>query len=258
MTRNLADLRAPQIAEHVGPNSILVLPLGATEQHGPHLPLSTDTRIAEAFTNGLAERAGDELDLWMLPVLNVTKSSEHAWSTGTLWLSAETLHTVLDEIAANVAGTGCRRLVLLNAHGGNTTLLGTALREIRRRHGLLTFLVHPFVPPAYGGTSNAAELGMGIHGGHDETSLMLHLAPDLVDLDAATRQVPADFDGNEFVKFGGPTAFGWLSNDFGPDGHIGDPTTATATDGAQLFDEGLDHLIAQFREIATFDFRHAS
>ena len=89
-----------------------------------------------------------------------------------------------------LAATGAERLVLLNGHGGNTTLLNTALRELRLDFGFKTFLVHPSVPPAYGGASTESELGMGIHGGLNETSVFMHLRPDLVDLSKAERKVP--------------------------------------------------------------------
>ena len=117
--------------------------------------------------------------------------------------------------------------MFLNGHGGNSSLLNVACRELRLKYGLMTFLAHPFVPPDQGGKSEtdpADERGMGVHGGIDETSMMLHLRPELVDMDAGFRNVPEDLAENRYVRFGGQVSFGWLSNDFGPSGHIGDPT----------------------------------
>ena len=94
---------------------------------------------------------------------------------------------------------------------------------------------------------------MGIHGGTDETSLMLHLAPDLVDMSLATRNVPESMAANRYVRFGGTVGFGWLSNDFGPDGHIGDPTTATAEHGEVLFEAAVDAFCAALAEISAFE-----
>lgn len=256
MTRLFADLRLPEVSERLTASSTVVLPIGATEQHGPHLPMAVDTIIAQAISTAVVDRIGDELDVWLLPTLAVSKSNEHI-DLASLSLSVSTMHAVLSDIAGGLVHLGVRRLVLLNAHGGNTTLLGTALRELRVSHGLLTFLVHPFVPPAYGGTSNEHELGMGIHGGHDETSLMLHLRPDLVAMDAATRSVPKAMAENTFVKFGGPTSFGWLASDLSSEGHIGDPTGATAAIGATLFDQAVGLLSEQMREIVTFEFPNA-
>lgn len=149
--------------------------------------------------------------------------------------------------------TAARRLVFMNGHGGNSALAAVANREIRLHHGLMTFLAHPGVPPDQGGESAAGELGMGIHGGADETSMMLHLAPDLVDMSTAVRNVPEQMTDNEYVKFGGPVGFGWLSNDFGPHGHIGDPTAATAANGERLFQQAVDAFCEALVEITNFE-----
>ena len=241
------------MAQRIGPSSILIQPLGAVEQHGPHLPFNTDLVIADSVAAAAVDRVGVDLDAWLLPSLAYTKSNEHAWSPGTIWLSATTLLAVLDDVARCVATTSARRLVFFNGHGGNSALVGVANREIRLAHGLMTFLAHPGVPPDQGGVSGADELGMGIHGGTDETSIMLHLAPGLVDMGAATRNVPEALAANEYVRFGGPVGFGWLSNDFGPDGHIGDPTTATAERGEVLFDAAVDAFCAALVEVAAFE-----
>lgn len=254
VTRNLAELRAPEVAQHITARSIFVQPLGAIEQHGPHLPFNTDLFIADHVASAAVERVGEEHDVWLLPSLAYTKSNEHAWSSGTIWLSATTLLAVLDDIGRCVATTAARKLVFFNGHGGNSALVGVANREIRLAHGLMTFLAHPGVPPDQGGKSAADELGMGIHGGTDETSIMLHLAPDLVDMSTATRNVPASIADNRYVRFGGQVGFGWLSNDFGPDGHIGDPTTATAERGRELVDAAVDAFCGALAEIAGFEF----
>jgi creatinine amidohydrolase len=252
--RTLEDLRAPELVTRLGAGSILVLPVGATEQHGPHLPFSTDTVVADAVGRAAVQEAGDELDAWLLPTLSYSKSNEHAWAAGTFWLSAATLLAVLDDIGRCAAATPARRLVFLNGHGGNSSLLNVACRELRLHHGLMTFLAHPGLPPDQGGASPAEELGMGIHGGLDETSMMLHLRPDLVDLAAAARHVPEGLAPNRYVRFGGAVSFGWLSNDFGPSGVIGDPTGATAERGKALFEGAVEAFTGALREIARFDF----
>ena len=253
VTRNLAELRAPDMERLISARSVFVQPLGAIEQHGPHLPFNTDLLIAEHVARRAVEQVGEELDVWLLPSLAYTKSNEHAWSSGTIWLSATTLLAVLDDIGRCVAATAARKLVFFNGHGGNSALVGVANREVRLAHGLMTFLAHPGVPPDQGGSSPADELGMGIHGGTDETSIMLHLAPDLVDLSVARRNVPEALAANQYVRFGGAVGFGWLSNDFGPDGHIGDPTTATAERGAMLVDGAVEAFSAALREIVAFE-----
>ena len=252
-SRYFPDLSAPLVAELLTERSILVQPLGAIEQHGPHLPLSTDSVVAAAVAEAAVERVGEELDVWLLPTLEYTKSNEHAWSAGTIWLSATTLLAVLDDLGRCVATTPARRLVFLNGHGGNSALVNVANRELRLAHGLMTFLAHPGVPPDQGGVSPASELGMGVHGGTDETSLMLHLAPHLVDMSKAERRVPEWLADNRYVRFGGRVSFGWLSNDFSPDGYIGDPTAATAELGATLFEGAVTAFCEALAEIALFD-----
>jgi creatinine amidohydrolase len=242
------------VAELLTERSILVQPLGAIEQHGPHLPLSTDSVVATAVAEAAVATVGEELDVWLLPTLEYTKSNEHAWSAGTVWLSATTLLAVLDDLGRCIATTPAKRLVFLNGHGGNSALLNVANRELRLAHGLMTFLAHPGVPPDQGGTSPAEELGMGVHGGTDETSIMLHLAPHLVDMSKAERRVPEAIAQNTYVRFGGRVSFGWLSNDFFPDGYIGDPTAANVDLGKRLFDGSVQSFCDSLREIATFNY----
>lgn len=255
MTRSLAQLTAPDVEKLLTPRSILIQPLGAIEQHGPHLPLNTDLLIAEAVATAAVDRVGDDVDAWLLPSLAYTKSNEHAWSPGTVWLSATTMLAVLDDLGRCVALTPAQRLVFLNGHGGNSALVGVANRELRLRHGLMTFLAHPGVPPDQGGVSPPSELGMGVHGGTDETSMMLHLAPELVHVEAGRRRLPEHLAENRYVRFGGSVSFGWLSNDFHDDGVIGDPTAATAALGASLFDAAVNAFCGALREISGFEFR---
>ncbi len=254
MTRFLHELRAPEIAERLGPNSVLIQPVGAIEQHGPHLPLSTDLDIA----NGLAERVvsarGEELDLWLLPPLAYAKSDEHDWAPGTVWLSATTLLAVLDDIGRSLATLPTKRLAFINGHGGNSALLAVANRELHLHHGLLTFLLHPRMPRDSGGDSDEAELGMGVHGGRDETAMMLEVRPDLVDMALATRAIPEAMAKRDHVKFGGSVAFGWRSSDLSANGAIGDATLADAALGKRLVDQAVDQLGRELAEIATFEF----
>ena len=252
--RRFADLTGPQVSELLTDRSILVQPLGAIEQHGPHLPLSTDSVVATAVAEATVAAVGEELDVWLLPTLEYTKSNEHAWSAGTVWLSATTLLAVLDDLGRCIATTPAKRLVFLNGHGGNSALLNVANRELRLAHGLMTFLTHPGVPADQGGSSPADELGMGVHGGTEETSMMLHLAPHLVDMSKAERRVPDAMAMNKYVRFGGRVSFGWMSNDFFPDGYIGDPTSATAELGKQLFDGSVEVFGEALREISTFNY----
>lgn len=252
--RRLSELRAPQIADLITARSVLVQPVGSIEQHGAHLPFETDLLVAATAAETVVEERGDELDLWLLPPLAYTKSNEHAWSAGTIWLSPTTLLAVLDDLGRSLASLPARRLAFVNGHGGNTALLNVACREIRLTHGLLTFLLHPQVPADHGGPSTEAEMGMGIHGGLEETSVMLHLRPDLVDMSRAERHVPEAMAANRHVRFGGTVSFGWTSDDFGPSGVIGDPTAASADRGKVLFEAAVRSLGEALSEVASFEF----
>lgn len=249
------DLSGPQVAA-LPADTVAVLPLGAIEQHGPHLPVSTDyvtaTEVAEAAVATVAEAGTASVVL--LPGLAYTKSDEHHWAPGTIWLSWETLMATLVDIGRSLQTSGITRLMFVNGHGGNSALGQVACRELRRRFGLRTFFAHLGGPPPDQRAPAAAggELGLGIHGGHGETSLMLHLRPELVDMSLAVRRVPEHLTEYELVGFGKPVSFGWLSDDFGPDGHIGDPTTATADAGKERFEAAVDHVARALVEAARF------
>ena len=252
MSRLLADLPGSRVTATLTERSILVQPIGAIEHHGPHLPLATDALVAEAVaTAGVELALATGLDVWQLPTLSVGKSDEHHWAPGTLWLTADTLLAVLRDLGRSVAATGATKLVFVNGHGGNAALLQVANRELRR-----LFRLQPFAMPA--GLQHAGrgmhgepdERGFGIHAGWAETSLVLHLAPHLVDTAAFARNVPDSLADFELLGFNGrPVTFGWMSNDFGPSGVIGDPTGASAAAGARLFDEGAAFVAAALGEI---------
>lgn len=254
MTTRFIDLTAPQVAA-LPAGTVAVLPLGAVEQHGPHLPVSTDyvtaTEAAQAAVDIVARAATAPVVL--LPGLAYTKSDEHHWSPGTIWLSWDTLMRTLVDIGRSLATSGITRLLFVNGHGGNSALGQVACREIRKQFGLRTFFAHLSVPVDQGGDGSAgAEHGMGIHGGHSETSLMLHLRPELVHMELAVRRVPEELRDFDLIGFGKPVSFGWLSDDFGPDGHIGDPTGATAEHGKLMFDAAVQRLAAVIVEAARF------
>ncbi|AMM19309.1 creatinine amidohydrolase [Frondihabitans sp. PAMC 28766] len=252
-SRDLVHLSGPAVASTLSSSSVIVLPVGAIEHHGPHLPLSTDWLMADLIGRAIVEAAAQEgQDAWLLPSLAYTKSDEHSWAPGTVWLNATTLLDTVTDIGRSLLTTPARTLVFYNGHGGNIALLQVALRELRRRFGLRTFLTGPAIPGG-DGANGPDEHGFGVHGGHSETSMILHLRPDLVDMSAAERWIPDSMSSLEFVKFnGGPVHFGWLSNDFGPDGVVGDATGATALWGKQLFEKSVRDGVAALAEIAAF------
>ncbi|GAA2249248.1 creatininase family protein [Herbiconiux moechotypicola] len=251
MSRRLVELSGTAAAAALSPDSVVVLPTGAIEFHGPHLPLMTDFLIADSIANASVDAAAAAgQDVWILPTLAYTKSDEHHWAPGTMWISWDTLMQTVVELGNSIAATPAKKLVFFNGHGGNVALLQVACRELRRRFGLETFLMGATVPA--GSHDGPEELGLGIHAGHAETSLVMHLRPELVDLGLAERSVPEHLAEFEHIGFKKRVTFGWLSNDFGTNGTLGDPTGATAAYGEQLFDAAVVEAVAAFEEIARF------
>jgi creatinine amidohydrolase len=254
-TRRLVELPGPTLAGRFTKDTIVVQPTGAIEHHGPHLPLQTDYLLADEIGNAAVEAAAaDGLDVWALPTLAFTKSDEHAWAPGTVWLDAATMFDTVVQVGRSVALMGAGTLVFANGHGGNVALLQVALREIRRVYGLRTFLMPTLRradPPDGEGDD---ERGLGIHGGAAETSIILHLRPHLVDLSVARRWVPEQLADLEHIGFNGmPVSFGWLSDDFGTPGVVGDPTRATAEYGRILWETSVSQAVGALHEIAAFD-----
>ena len=228
-----------------------VLPIGAIEQHGPHLPLATDALVSEAIACAVVE--GDQ-NLWRLPTLAYGKSNEHIGFPGTITLSSETLLRVLDEIAASVGRAGFSRLALLNAHGGNTALLSVAARDARVSHGLMVASLNPMAV-AFGEARTQGvdpdEIRHGIHAGRLETSVMLHLRPDLVDVGSATGEIRKLPEG---LGFAGPQSVAWLSSDLAWDGVLGDPSGANAEEGELYFEEAVRITSEALMQFSALDF----
>lgn len=247
------DVSGPALG-HMAGSLMAVQPIGSVEHHGPHLPLITDALIADAVATAAAG-VDPDLAIGVLPVLSYALSSEHLWAPGTISLSPTTLLSVLDDLGASLARAGIERLVFVNGHGGNSALLRVACRDIRVRHGLLTFLAHPHVPIDQGGSGRAdAEGRFAVHGSAGETSMVLHLRPDLVRMDLAERSMPEWLESFRHVGFGSEVSFGWTSQDVMPGGVIGDPTTASAETGKVLFDGAVASLAEAMAEMAVFAF----
>src|SRR5262249_4948366 len=128
--RVIGELTSPEIANRIRDTSVLFLPLGANEQHGPHLPLHTDAVVAEGVTRRIVTRYGDEFDLWQLPTISIGLSREHDWAPGTSSLPLIGFVTLLRDLARDVARTlPARNLAIINGHGGNRGVLENLLHE---------------------------------------------------------------------------------------------------------------------------------
>jgi creatinine amidohydrolase len=219
------------IDEH---STIAVLPIAAIEQHGPHLPLCTDEAIMKGMIVTVASLLPAEIDLRVLPIQSIGKSDEHLFAPGTLSLSAVSLIENWVALGALVAKVGIRKLVIVNAHGGNEEVMGIVARELRVRHGLLVAKTSwlRFGHPE--GLYSDLELRDGIHGGDIETSLMLHFRPDLVDMTLAANFPSVNAiaeDDYTHLRAVGRHAFAWIAKDLHASGAVGNAAAATAAKG---------------------------
>lgn len=217
---------------------VAILPLAAIEQHGPHLPLSTDLEIGMGILAAAFRRLPQGFPAWALPPQAVGSSPEHLRFPGTLSLPARPLGEVIFHLGVAVAGSGVRRLVISNSHGGNRAVLESAALRLRRECGLLVVKgsYTRFSRPA-GVVFPEEEWRHGFHGGAVETAMMLHLRPDLVRMDHAAHFPSLGEELEEAGRRVGPEGeapFAWLADDLNPTGAVGDPRRADATIGARL------------------------
>jgi creatinine amidohydrolase len=233
---------------------IAVLPLAATEQHGPHLPLAVDSLIAEGLVARCAAALPDDAPVTFLPVQEVGKSNEHGEFPGTLTLSWDTAIRTWIEIGESVGRAGPGTLLMVTSHGGNSAAMDVAARELR--------ICTPMriVSTSWGRLGRWQEIYayqgpiIDIHAGLSETALMLALRPDLVDMTRARNFPSAQTElalASSLLGYHGAAAnIAWLAEDLNPDGAVGDATLATATDGLRDIEgmvEGFCALIADLR-----------
>ena len=246
------DYRTTEYASIDPEATIAVLPVAAIEQHGPHLPVSTDTTIMHGMLETVIARLPADLDIRILPVQAVGKSNEHLHAPGTLTLPPAVLIEAWSELGISVARAGVRKLVVVNSHGGNEEIMGIVTRELRVRENMLAVKTswQRFGRPA--GMYTELEDRHGIHGGDVETSLMLHFRPDLVDMTKADNFVSqvalaeAEF---ALLRHTGTHAFAWIASDLNPHGVVGDASVATAHKGRLTAEHQADGFIRLLRDV---------
>lgn len=255
-SRFWTDLTTTDLSGAAMASTIAVLPVAAVEQHGPHLPLGTDTFIMEGYLARALKRLPAGLPVVMLPVQTIGCSLEHTDFAGTLSLSAQTALAAWTELGASVARAGCRKLVIVNSHGGNSALVAILALELRAKHGLFVVLAswQRFGYPA--DLFSAGELAHGIHGGAVETALMLCFRPDLVRREQCGTIVPATLAMEAdctWLRPGRPTGFGWMAQDLSADGVAGNAAAATAEQGEACAEHGAAAFVALLEEVHRFD-----
>ena len=253
--RSWLDLTTEEVRTRDMGRAIAVLPVAAVEQHGPHLPLGTDTYIAQGYLDRVAALVPDTLDVWLLPVQAVGKSDEHDAFPGTLTLTTATALAAWTEIATGLHRAGCQKLVIVSSHGGNSALIDLVAGEVRGRLGLLavTTAWSRFGLPD--GLFPEAEIRHGIHAGGIETALMLALRPDLVRTDAIAEFAPRTVAmEREFslLRAGRPAAFAWKTQDLHGSGALGDARLGTAEKGRAALEHGARAFVTLLGEIDRF------
>lgn len=247
----LPRLTTKQIAELPKDDVLIVLPVGAVEQHGAHMPVYTDTLLGEAMMAEAFKHLPDDAPIWLLPSVAYGKSTEHMEHPGTITLSAQTLIMVLQDIAASLARSGFKKLLLVNTHGGNADLLGMAAREMRIATGLAVYRLDPGSVGYSESFTDAEEKAGGIHAGDVETSLVMAVCPDWVHPELAVRELP-NFPQSPSFSFRS-RSFAWVMSDISRSGIAGDATKATPERGAAMLEAAGALLAKALLEIAYFD-----
>ncbi|MEO0536059.1 MAG: creatininase family protein [Cyanobacteria bacterium P01_A01_bin.123] len=217
-------------------NTVIIQPIGAIEQHGPHLPLVVDAAIAVSVLGRALEKLPSDIPAYALPPLYYGKSNEHWHFPGTITLSAQTLIAVLTEVAESIYRAGLRKLVLLNAHGGQPQILEIVARDLHQRYE--DFMVFPLfvwkAPHDAGKLLSDQEKALGIHAGDAETSVMLSLLPDQVDMTKAVKEFPHGLPEDSLLSMEGKLPFAWTTRDLTRSGVLGDATVATQAKGDRI------------------------
>ena len=217
---------------------VVILPLAAIEQHGPHLPLSTDLDIGLGLLNEAFRLLPNDLPAWVLPPQTIGASREHRRFAGTLSLDAELVVELIHQHGTALAACGARRLVLFNTHGGNLRAMDNAALRLRDEHDILVVKASYFTFSRPDDVELPdAEWRHGLHGGAVETAMMLHLRPDLVRSDALRRFPSLGQDLEGALRRVGPeneASFAWIAGDLNPHGVTGDARLADAETGQRL------------------------
>lgn len=235
--------------------TVAILPVGAIEQHGPHLPVAVDACLNEAIVRRGLELMPAGLPALVLPTMAVGKSNEHRDFPGTLTLSAETLGRLWYEIGTSVRRAGLRKLLLFNSHGGQPQVMQIVARELRADHDMLAVAASWYSWGLPDGLFDEVEACHGIHAGAIETSMMLAVRPDLVDSAAAADFVPVTVaDDAEFPRLRalGAAGLGWLAQDLHGQGACGDATQATAAKGQAVLAHAALRLAELVQELVRF------
>ncbi|MGG6293589.1 creatininase family protein [Leptolyngbya sp. AN02str] len=234
---------------------VVLQPIGAIEQHGPHLPLVVDAAIASAVVGKALSALDANIPAYALPTLHYGKSNEHWHFPGTITLSAQTLISLLMEVGESIYRAGFRKFAIVNAHGGQPQVLEIVARDLHQQYS--DFMVFPlFVWQAPHNASQymtAQEKEYGIHAGDAETSVMLSLLPDQVRMEEAVTEYPQGLPENSLLSMEGKLPFAWMTRDLSRSGVLGDATVATQEKGDRILESLVDGWVQVIHDLYTFN-----
>jgi creatinine amidohydrolase len=247
-----ADLSTRDFSELDTARTIAVLPVAATEQHGPHLPLNVDTVIVDSIIRRAMPLVAPRLSVLILPTQVIGKSNEHSAFPGTLSFTSETILRIWTEIGDAVAAAGIRKLVLFNSHGGQVSVMDLVARDLREKHGMIVVSSNWYNLPIDMSDFSAHEMRFGIHAGEVETSMLLAASPHLVNMRRAENfKSTSERRSKKFEILGnGRSAkFAWQTQDLNLAGAVGDARAATAEKGQKLLAEAARSFAVLLGEI---------
>ncbi|MGZ5873014.1 MAG: creatininase family protein [Bradyrhizobium sp.] len=254
--RDWTDIHWPDFAG-VGPERwIAVLPLAATEQHGPHLPVGTDVMIAQAYLARVRGLLSNAIPVTFLPIQPVGISTEHIDYPGTLTLPTEVALKTWLALGESVARAGLKKLVMVTSHGGNSAAMSLVAQDLRSQHGLFVVTTGWSRLSSAEGLFPEEELKHGIHGGAAETSIMLARYRQHVRHEAIADFRPAGIamaKSYRWLSTQRPAPFAWQAQDLHPSGAAGDATQASAEKGERLIDQGARTFCELLADIDRFD-----
>jgi creatinine amidohydrolase len=254
--RDWTEIHWPDVSGASRKRWIAVLPLAATEQHGPHLPVGTDMMITQAYLARVRELLPDTIPATFLPLQPVGISTEHIGYPGTLTLETDVALKTWTGLGISVARAGIKKLVMVTSHGGNSAAMTLVAQDLRAHHGLLAVTTGWSRFGAPPGLFSAEEIRHGIHGGAVETSIMLARYPQhvrsekIADFRSSSIAMEKDY---RWLSAHRPAPFAWQTQDLHPSGAVGDATQASAAKGERLLDHGAKAFCELLADVDRFD-----
>jgi len=252
MSFYFADKSWPQLKELIEKDTLIIFPIGQTEEHGMHLPVKTDAFIAEEVTRRLAEKIKDKIPVLIMPtVWSGYSMKQVAEWPGTIRLKPETFMNMIFDICSSLIDMGFKKIILISTHGNHTGMLRTVVRKIADEYGVYMALTFPVLmaKEEFEKISKAGK-GGSCHAGEYETSLMLYLAEGLVDMSKATNKDKLTFSSKFYPNKVFWSTWGVQKS---KTGIYGDPTVATKETGEKIMQAIVNSYAEFIKEFYEFE-----